>query len=88
MIEDLIFGFGNVIFAFLLIPMVRDVIVLRKKANISTCLGTGVVLAIFALTYASMGFLWSMLVTSVTASLWLVMFVYSVRNIPDVTDGA
>ncbi len=68
-LQDIIFTIGTWIFVIALIPTLRG----NQKPEISTSLMTGIVLAVFALTYLSLHLWMSMASTFVTSGMWLTL---------------
>lgn len=71
MIQDIILSVGAWIFAISLIPTVVG----KNKPSLVTCLITGTVLVIFAITYLTLGMKLAALSTSITGILWLIIAV-------------
>ena len=68
--QDIVFMIGGFIFSGALIPT----IIAKEKPAMSTCIMTGVVLAVFSVSYATLG-LWGAFVSnSLTSSCWLTLF--------------
>lgn len=67
--QDFVFTGGSVLFFFSLLPSVFG----REKPPLLTSLPTGILLLLFAATYASLGLAISAVMTVPTAILWLVI---------------
>lgn len=71
MSPDTVFFLGSLVFMISLVPAVFA----REKPPLSTSIPTGMVLAIFAATYATMAFWLSAGITMLTATFWLTLAV-------------
>lgn len=69
MIQDYVFTFGGVVFTVALIPALRD----PQKPPVRTSATTAVLLAMFAVTYASLDLWLSAATACVTCALWGVL---------------
>lgn len=67
--QDLVFTIGSLIFTAALWPS----IISKHKPALSTSLLTGVVLVIFAFTYASLSLWFSVFATLINAGCWLTL---------------
>jgi uncharacterized membrane protein len=67
--QDYIFTIGSLFFIVGLIPALRSV----DKPPVKTSLITGFWLAVFALTYISLGLYLSMVVTAITSFCWFTL---------------
>lgn len=67
---DIIFTVGGVIFAVALLPSVFG----ENKPAWKTSLITAVVLTVYAITFATIGFVFSATMNTITAIMWFVLF--------------
>lgn len=67
--QDLVFTIGQALFAAALVPAIAS----PSKPPRSTCLLTSGVLAIYALTFATMAFWWSSITSLTCSAFWLVL---------------
>ncbi len=74
--QDIVFTVGQFIFIGALLPAVLS----AQKPPLSTCLITGSVLAIFAGTYASLGFWLSAITAAAVSLLWFVLVVQNLTR--------
>lgn len=65
--QDIVFTVGGVLFFFALLPTLIG----KNKPALGTSLVTGVLLFMFALTYMSMGMIFSSLATGLTSASWI-----------------
>ena len=67
--QDLVLMLGGFGFSFALIPAVRS----REKPPRSSCLMTGSILGIFAVTYATLGLWLAFSSTIITTTMWFIL---------------
>lgn len=67
--QDVVFSTGSLIFVLALLPA----LFVQERPPTVTSLSTGLVLAAFSATYVTLGLYMSAAVTSVTATIWLLL---------------
>jgi hypothetical protein len=77
-IQDLIFTVGSLIFVVALVPSLRSP---HNKPALSTSVVTGIVLAVFALTYATLALWFSTIATALTSVMWLTLAFQKYRQL-------
>ena len=78
--QDSVFLLGNLMFGFFLIPQIRDVYYKKTKLNMITCATTITWLAIFGVTYATLGFWLAVLGDFIDVGAWALLLGLSISN--------
>jgi uncharacterized membrane protein len=74
--QDIVISIGSLVFAAALIPSVLG----QDKPALSTSVTTGVVLAVFTVTYASLNLWYATVTTAVAAVLWSILALQKLRQ--------
>jgi hypothetical protein len=74
--QDIVFTIGNIVFIVALVPSIMG----KAKPALSTSLMTGTFMAIFALTYITLGLWFSSIATFCGAAAWLVLAAQKYRQ--------
>jgi ammonia channel protein AmtB len=69
--QDIVFMLGGFIFSIALIPSIRN----KNKPALSTSLSTAIVLCIFCIAYASMGFWLAFSAQVLSTIAWIILFI-------------
>ena len=77
--QDIVIGIGSLIFAAALVPSVLS----KDKPALWTSITTGIVLAVFTATYASLSLWYATFTTSLAALLWIVLAVQKLTQPKD-----
>ena len=79
--QDIAFALLNVLLLVFLFPQIHDVIVKGKSLNLYTTGLTAVALFAIAIVDLTLDLWFTFCVTLITVVAWLVLFVYSMRNV-------
>jgi len=79
-IHDIIIAVVSFLFAFILLPQLRDVYRGKTILNTYTASLTTIGLIILTVNFFAMGFWISFIADFLNAAIWFLLFVFSVRN--------
>ena len=78
--QDVVIAVISVLFGFILLPQFKDVLRGKVYINLYTAGLTTIGLYILAVTFLTMKFWISLIADIFSGSIWLLLFVFSVRN--------
>jgi hypothetical protein len=78
--QDVVIAIISVLFGFILLPQLRDVLRCKVYINLYTAGLTTVGLYILAATFLTMDFWISFIADVFSGTVWLLLFVFSLRN--------
>jgi hypothetical protein len=67
--QDIVFSLGSIVFTIALIPAILK----KKYPPVSTCISTGLMIGIYAVTDFTLELWFSALTSAISASLWIWM---------------
>jgi len=79
--QDLVIAIVSLMFGFILIPQLKDVYKGKTTLNIYSAGFTTVGLYILTITFFTMSFWISMIADLFSGTIWLLLFVFSLKNI-------
>ena len=79
--QDIVIAIISILFGFILLPQLRDVYHDKTTLNIYTASLTTIGLYILAATFFTMSFWISMAADLFSGTIWLLLFIYSIKNI-------
>ena len=78
--QDVVIAVISVLFGFILLPQFKDVLRGKVYINLYTAGLTTIGLYILAVTFLTMKFWISLIADIFSGSIWLLLFIFSVRN--------
>lgn len=78
--QDIVIGVVSVLFGFILLPQLKDVWHGKTILNIYTAGFTTIGLYVLAITFSTMGYWVSVTSEIISGTVWLLLFVLSIRN--------
>jgi hypothetical protein len=79
--QDIVIAIISILFSFILLPQLRDVYHGKTNLNIYTAGLTTIGLYILSATFFTMSFWISMAADLASGTIWLFLFIYSIKNI-------